>query len=245
MQDDFLDAQAARQWAETQIPLLQRDFIDWKDANPFRIAREGHPDGTCDVIVAVDEQPLPLTCNAWVGAIINSLRSSLDLVAAALAKRKGKNVEKSVYFPICCSRPAFETRLKSIKWLSGNEKDAVKSFRPYRGGDDLLWPLHYLDIVRKHRRLIVTLPRVVAFVHRSPEGTRMGTAASVERLENKTVLFRLVPGDTFDITEDNPQIATRLVFDDTEAGMTNWEVPLALRGFSERVLRVIEAVGAL
>ena len=34
----------------------------------------------------------------------------------------------------------------------------IKTFKPYQGGNELLWSLHQLDIMRKHRRLIGVEP---------------------------------------------------------------------------------------
>jgi hypothetical protein len=86
MRDDLLDAQAAVDWALAEIPLLQQGFIEWQRRNPYSVVQERDPETGENIAVTYD-QPFPLTFNAWAGAIINSLRSSLDLLAAALARR--------------------------------------------------------------------------------------------------------------------------------------------------------------
>jgi hypothetical protein len=40
MRDDLLDAQAAIEWADSQIPLFQQGFIDWLRANPYSVVEE-------------------------------------------------------------------------------------------------------------------------------------------------------------------------------------------------------------
>src|SRR6266446_2287118 len=86
MRDDLLDAQAALDWAVTQIPSLQEAFLVWQRGNPYRIVQETDPDGGPDFAVAYQEKPLPRALNAWVGAIINSMRSSLDVLAATASR---------------------------------------------------------------------------------------------------------------------------------------------------------------
>src|SRR6266446_9398894 len=76
MRDDLLDAQAALDWAVTQIPSLQEAFLVWQRGNPYRIVQERDPDGGPDFAVAYQEKPLPRALNAWVGAIINSIAAA-------------------------------------------------------------------------------------------------------------------------------------------------------------------------
>ena len=84
MRDDLLDAQAAVDWAVAQIPRLQSAFLEWQRGYPYRIVQEKDPEGGNDLAVAYQKTPLPRELSPWVGAIINSVRSSLDLLAAAL-----------------------------------------------------------------------------------------------------------------------------------------------------------------
>lgn len=77
MREDLKDAQAAVDWAIAQIPLMQQSLIDWQRRYPYDIVRKHDPKAARDVIVAIQRIPFPLTFNAWVGAIINSLRSSV------------------------------------------------------------------------------------------------------------------------------------------------------------------------
>ena len=166
MRDDLLDAQAAVDWAVAQVPLLQQGFLDWQRRNPYRVVQERDPDTGQDVAVTYD-QPFPLTFNAWAGSIINSLRSGLDLLAAGLAARNNVRPSHKTHFPIFRSLHDMIDPLEGIegkKWLSTSERAAIKALKPYHGGDDTLWPLHRLDILRKHERLLSTSPDVKGFL---------------------------------------------------------------------------------
>jgi hypothetical protein len=240
MRDDLLDAQAAIDWAVTQIPLLQQGFIEWQRRNPCRVVQERDPDTGEDIAVTYD-QPFPLTFNAWTGAIINSLRSSLDLLAAALAARNSVIPNHETHFPIFRSLHDMIDPLEGIegkKWLSHSERSAVKALKPYDGGDDTLWPLHRLDILRKHERLLSTRPDVKGFLmigrHMHVGGTK-----ALKRLENKTVLLNLSPGEVLNATQGNTLLATFITFREPTLGLDDEEVAVILRKFATRAAEII------
>ena len=195
MCDDLLDARAAVEWATAQIPLLQSGFLEWSNRIPYRTVWEPELDGWWALVV-YEQIPLPLTINAWTGAIINSLRSALDLTAASLARRNGKDPQKArTQFPIGNSLEDSNSSIAGIRWLTAQEKADIKALEPYQGGDAVIWSLHRLDIVRKHHRLISASPEVGGFLSISEVGGRgsrmmLGGSRGIERLDGKTVLQR-------------------------------------------------------
>jgi hypothetical protein len=170
MRDDLLDAYAAVEWAIAQLPTLERRIEEWRDDKPYtmRIDTDSRH-GKKLYRLAGTKQPPPVI-NAEAGAIINSLRSSLDILANALAERNGQHGHDDVYFPVSASLAAFlETRsgggMEKIKRLSAADQAVIKGLSPYKGGNDLLFALHRLDVTRKHKRLldVVIFPRGVMF----------------------------------------------------------------------------------
>lgn len=157
MRDDLRDAQAAIDWAVDQMPTLQRRIADWADSYSTRMSIENGKKA-----YYVTANPVPAIINAETGSIINSIRSSLDLLASALAARNGHVGSRQVYFPVCKSLAEFQNAKSGgkakIKNLCAADQAVIESLRPYKGGDDLLFALHELDIMRKHRRLVAVLP---------------------------------------------------------------------------------------
>jgi hypothetical protein len=160
MRDDLLDVYACIKWAVAQIDVLKGRLIVWDQIPPYRIVAE--PDSEPgkkrlrlrDVIA-----PDPII-NAEAGAIINSLRSSLDLLVNRLAARNGYTGEEDGQFPISRCRDAFfvgkHAGRKEIKRLSQDDRSIIEDLEPWRGSNNpLLIALHDLDITRKHKRLIV------------------------------------------------------------------------------------------
>ncbi|MBM3545969.1 MAG: hypothetical protein FJX54_03370 [Alphaproteobacteria bacterium] len=157
MRDDLLDAQASVDWAVAQIPVLERRIADWMGSRPYELVMEDDPKTGEKLMVAYLRATLDPLAVVEAGAIINAIRSSLDLVAASLARRNGKPPSKNTHFPIFRSIHDFADPLEGIEskeWLSKSEIAKIKALRPYHGGDPCLWLPHQLDILRKHKRLI-------------------------------------------------------------------------------------------
>src|SRR5580704_15128308 len=136
MRDDLLDVYACIKWAVAQIDVLKGRLIVWDQIPPYRIVAE--PDSEPgkkrlrlrDVIA-----PDPII-NAEAGAIINSLRSSLDLLVNRLAARNGYTGEEDGQFPISRCRDAFfvgkHAGRKEIKRLSQDERSIIEDLEPWR-----------------------------------------------------------------------------------------------------------------
>jgi hypothetical protein len=167
MRDDLLSAMACVDWAVSQIPSLEERLNTWFEANVKLELEEIEPDSPKRRVVAVKKAELPLTFNAEVGAYINAMRSSLDLLATSLAHRYGVPDPDKHYFPIVPSKAVFDAGdykgSKLIKGLPKEPRAKIESLKPYEGGNENLWFLHYLDIERKHRRLLVVSIRTGMF----------------------------------------------------------------------------------
>jgi hypothetical protein len=248
MRDDLLDAQAAVDWAVTQIPLFQSAFLEWRKGDPYELIKEPDPNGSGYAVIAHLRFPLPLTFNAWAGAIIGSLRGALDFVAAALAQRNGHNPSADTHFPV------FQTEMDMIdpltgiegkKWLSKRERATVKTLKPYAGGDNTIWPLHKLDILRKHQRLIAVQPDLHGFCWASLDPKRpqliWGGGIGMERLKNKAILYRSKAGEGFDPAKGQTTLSPFIAFNEGRRLLpfVNQEVPAVLMQFAERVSAII------
>src|SRR6266478_4126248 len=146
-----------------QIPVLRERFLSWHRLGPYEMIVEPHADSGYEVLIARRRFPLDPLIVGDAGAIINSTRSALDLLAAALAARNGVKPSHKTHFPIFRSEQEMIDPLEGIegkKWLSQSERASIKALQPYQGGDKFLWPLHQLDILRKHERLIIVRPEI-------------------------------------------------------------------------------------
>lgn len=158
MRDSFADAEASVDWAVSKIPSFRQATNAWLQDNIYLSIREQPEHVPNDVVVAVEKQALPLSFQVEAGAYINAIRSSLDILACSLANRYCKSLIDDTYFPVASSEQKFRDGNykghKFIKALPVKERGIIESLKPYKGGNGLLYPLHLLDIVRKHQRLL-------------------------------------------------------------------------------------------
>ena len=159
MRHDLLEAQACVDWPMSQLPDLSKRLEEWLTRGVTIELKELPPPANSNLIIAVENELLPLRFQAEVGAYINSIRSSLDVLAMVLVKRHNMVIrEDRVFFPIAKSKEEFErSRTSAQKFMEGLpelDRRLMEHLEPYQGGNEALWALHHLDIVRKHRRLL-------------------------------------------------------------------------------------------
>jgi hypothetical protein len=157
MRDDLLPAQAAVDWAVSQFPTFEQRLNVWLNNNINVSVKELPADTPNNIIVATEKEPLPLAFLVEAGAYINVIRSSLDILASALARRYRIPDIDDVYFPVAVDAKTFASNgykgSKFVQSLPAVQRDIIKYLKPYKGGNDTLYALHRLDIVRKHKRL--------------------------------------------------------------------------------------------
>jgi hypothetical protein len=92
------------------------------------------------------------------GDVIHNLRSALDHLAWELAKwETGFPPEpRDCFFPIGRDRENYKSmKRRAVAGMSPEAKKAIHKLRPYKGGNEALWRIHHLDIVDKHRHLLI------------------------------------------------------------------------------------------
>jgi len=242
MRDDLLDAQASVDWAVAQLPRLGERVEAWHNDAPYRIVTEPHPDMGKQLIKLRDIKPFPAVINAEVGAIINSTRSSLDLLAAALARRNGKTPTADTHFPIFSSLLDFIDPIAGIdgreckKWLSEGERAIIKALKPYPAGNDRLVVLQKLDVIRKHVRLI-NVRVVPASIIVSPESWAQGFGMPTgwDGFHEEAVLA----WTSIDATECQFAIPLQITFDEGSI-VANHPVVSALRNLASLADSIIK-----
>jgi hypothetical protein len=217
MRADLLHAQASVDWPVSQFPSLESRIIAWLHLNLEVVVKNPDPDIPYDLVVVIEKEPLPFAFHVEAGAYINTIRSSLDVLASALYARNRMSENAEAHFPIFRSWVDFIDPVEGLegkKWLSPAERAVIKTLNPYQGGNELLWSLHQLDIMRKHRRLLRVEPTPGFFRVVGPAVEPLQTGWM--RTNNQTVLARIAKGASqpqvtraFTVTLDEPGIAVR------------------------------------
>jgi len=157
MQADLFEAKASVAWVFSQLQPFDERLAEWLKVSVKIKIRDVPPPATHNPIVAVETELLPFAYNVEAGAYINTIRSSLDILAMALVRRHSLEIaEDRVSFPIFRSEEAFTKQNGGtlLQLLPESDRAIIVSQKPYPEGNPALWALHHLDIVRKHRRLL-------------------------------------------------------------------------------------------
>jgi hypothetical protein len=239
MRDDLLDAKAAVDWAEAQIPILQERLMNWQRERPYEIVPEPDPaDKNWEFLVAYLGIPLDPLIHGDVGAIINSARTALDILMSALLAGHGIKPNSKAHFPIRKARTDFlaaVTAIEDKQWISSSEAATIKHTKAYDRGDHVLYPIHQLDILRKHERLLTIEPFI-------SQANITAWGADIEprffHLDNKTILFRL-PRGRFRPTEGNSHVTAEIFLNEPSLGVANKPAIVALRFFTMRIKEFI------
>jgi hypothetical protein len=171
MRSDLLEAQASIDWVLEQLMPFHQRLEAWLDAHVTIEIRDVQAPATHNPIVAVERELLPISFSVEAGAYINTIRSSLDILAMALVRWHGLQIaEQQVYFPIAEDESALLRNggAPLLKQLPAKDRAKLVALKPYCMGNPALWALHRLDIMRKHRRLLDVQIRPI---HPSMSGT--------------------------------------------------------------------------
>ncbi len=106
-------------------------------------------------VTEVRDTPAPL--GAIAGDVIHSTRTALDHLAyhLVLVGTGRPGPFKRVYFPIADSAVEYEAaKTKETRLMPAAAMTAIDALKPYRGENDVLWRLHRLDNIDKHRVLL-------------------------------------------------------------------------------------------
>jgi hypothetical protein len=154
-------------------------------------------------------EPIPSKIPLIAGDVIQTLRSALDHVAYQLYRRGpgGKGDGKHIYFPIAENKLKYDNQKRGqTSGMSSQAIAAIDAIQPYGGGNDVLWHLHALNNVDKHR-LILTAGSAVRSVDFGAYATQKAPKESPLSLANLS--FFLKPADN-----DYPLKVGTIVFTD-------------------------------
>lgn len=242
MKRDLEDALVPVEWAQAQIPVLQDRFLSWQRSYPYKLVCEPEPTRPDrELLIAYLQKPLDPLIIGDVGAIINSVRTGLDLMMVAIVARHGVAPERAPSFPIREKPSDFFERvaqLRADKWISADEAAAVERTKAYDGGDHVLWHIAKLDNLRKHQRLL--------FVEPLPTQLDLTSVPYAERLmlhshaQNRSSLYR-IPAGSFRPTRGNTSLGAEIFLNETDSGVGMRSGMVAVRAYVDRVSALIES----
>jgi hypothetical protein len=191
MRLDLLYSEACINWAVSNIPSFEKRLNTWLEDNVYLVVKELEDNPTDNMLIMLEKEMFPLEFNVEAGAYINAIRSSLDILATSLAERYSMLRPDKAYFPVAANAREFAAGgykgAEFVKALPDAERAIIESLKPYKGGNDSLWALHKLDIMRKHQRLISADPCIATF-RIWGWGVKFVFASGQIRANNETVI---------------------------------------------------------
>ncbi|TIP26637.1 MAG: hypothetical protein E5X67_19090 [Mesorhizobium sp.] len=150
-------------------------------------------------MVAGQRVAVPLIISVVCGEVLHHFRACLDHLVVALAQKHAGTQSNAHYFPIRMTRSKFDRAVKEGR-LSGVSPSAIaliESLQPFHYPDPdryFLGILHQLDIIDKHRLLLVTTA-----------ASRMGNNI-VLNSSGPATITNLIPGGLRTISETEQEL---------------------------------------
>lgn len=126
---------------------------------------------------------LPASAIATAGDVVHNLRSALDHLAYQLTMVGTPSVEPSrrIEFPIAKDATTYESeKARKVQGMRPEAIEAIDRLQPYKGGcnGDILWRLHELDNINKHRTHLTVAHDYLLFADWMPGEYLVGIAGT-------------------------------------------------------------------
>lgn len=143
--------------AKDHLAALETEVSAFFSTAPYQVATRVDPRSRRLIYYIRRADAPPEKIALLAGDVIQNLRSSLDQLAYQLfIKNLGPTASaRHVYFPIGENLTDFNSRKsRYTKGMAASARVAIDGVQPYKGGSDILWQLHALNLIDKHRALI-------------------------------------------------------------------------------------------
>jgi hypothetical protein len=138
--------------AKEHIGDLAVAIAAFHQTDPYELFQEEEAGtGALNARIRIREKP-PLRLGAIAGDAVHNFRAALDILwRIAMRAGPGRKTE----FPFNNGPQEFENAHRgAIKGRSKTAVEILRTIKPFKGGNELLWGLHVADIVDKHHTLI-------------------------------------------------------------------------------------------
>lgn len=181
-----------------------RDFewqvIEFYASKPYTKIIETDSDTSEELHKIKLVKPMPIALPGIAFDVVNNLRPALDQACYAINPQKNGSS-----FPFARNTKHFENSINGkTKHLPKEIVDLIRRFKPYKGGDNLLWALNELCNANKHAIVcpVATVSGGVAADTLVMRGPGKMLPPRWDRTKNEMILFRLKPGSTVYESQD-------------------------------------------
>lgn len=210
--------EAKLKWAQVHLETLYASVDEFIRQKPYKFT-DDYDANTREYRVRVERtKDFPSEWPLWLGDALYNLRSSLDHIVYAIARKADSSIDHtSVEFPIVRTFDDFEgNKARNIQVAKGVRAlmrvpipvaamDAIRDLQPYQGryGDDgshthPLWRLHHLNRVDKHRHFLLHGTRALSMSVSNPPHLNITEFGIGVPFVEGAVVFRATVDSAFD-----------------------------------------------
>lgn len=144
--------------ARKHINELQDEINRFLSTSPYSVSSRNDIQSQKLIYYVTKAEGTPSIFAVIIGDILHELRSTLDHLACQLViiETNGQQIDlKNIAFPIVDDVKTYKDFSKpKLKGMHQKAINEIALLRPYKGGNDILWRLHKLNNIDKHRFLI-------------------------------------------------------------------------------------------
>lgn len=136
---------------------LQEELDSFFAQHPYKIDTKLDPQSKRLIYYLTKADKVPEEISLITGDIIQNLRSSLDHLAYKLftVVPGNKTEGRHIYFPIADNFDQYEKdKDRKTEGLDQRARDLIDAIKPYKEGNKILWKIHKLNNIDKHRLLV-------------------------------------------------------------------------------------------
>lgn len=250
--------------ADKHLQELEQELALFFDKEPFKVSVKIDEESRKPIYYVASVDPVPDNISLVAGDFIQNLVTALDHLAYQLVCKDTNDAPpkpNAIYFPIASELEKYEDdKLRKLIGASQATINAVDQLKPYKDGNDLIWSLHALNNIEKHRLLLTVGSQAagVEYVPTLPD-TMNETFPQAAMDAFKSMGILLMPADKgFPLTEgfelyigaadEKPNTDMRFRFDVglKEVGIVEEESLLKkLKEFKAEVERVVNELAPL
>ncbi len=208
--------------ARGHLDRLQSELVEFERFRPFQHVRDWDEEGVAYVYRAQVNREPPPAVGLLIGDVLHNIRSALDHLVWELDDRDA-DLKRETEFPIFLEQERYQKgALRKVAGLSADAQSIVENFQPYHSPTPdlhLLWVLHALNNLDKHRTIAVVVgqTRAPLTVTRHSEDELEIGYANVQFVAGEEIL-RIAVDDVERQRQFEDYATFRLAFDQGEPG---------------------------
>lgn len=146
--------------ARDHLDTLDLEIKAFRSSKPYRVVREFDSEQRRHIFRVKIDRVLPTHIELTIGDAVHNLRATLDHIVWQLARRAVEEPSTYTAFPIFDDLKRWRQNMTDKRCMllevTDGARDVIEAMQPYHRPDphqSILWVLHQLDIVDKHRTI--------------------------------------------------------------------------------------------